>query len=887
MVCQNRKKIILIDGNSYVHRAYHAVPRLTDADGRAVNAVFGFVKMLKKIIDREKPTHIAVAFDHSKKTFRHEEYEKYKANREEADKELVEQFPRVYGILEALNIKYIREEGFEADDIIATIARKASKKEFPVFILTSDKDMYQLVTGNISILDTGKDIIYDEDGVKDKFGVKPAQIIDYLALVGDSSDNLPGVRGIGPVTARKLLSEYEDLDGIYMNLGNIKQITSEKLQKYREDAYLTRRMVQLVENMNLPEDIDYYRWKGPDTLVLLEQLKKLNFRSMLSDWSVRDVTEAGPEVDIITDMAGFNKSLEENSAEKEISFELISDSGDHLPAPGNISGICFGFLSGAAYYIPMGHNYLGVGQQLAWKELAEPLRMFLSEGKKGLVSADVKEIYKFFRRNDIPIDRISFDAITADYVIDPETGSGRLKEICLRYLNWAPEDIGESPWARRVEDIASIAALRLKAVWELKKQLSGRISEESTGKLYEDVELPVLKILGEMEMSGIKVDTVQMNNTKKDFQKRQAIIEKSIYDIAGETFNVNSSKQLAEILFEKLGLKPIRKTKTGYSTAEDILHMLKNEHELPEKVLEYRKLQKLLSTYIDPLPIMIKKTTGRLHTTFNIAGTVTGRLSSSEPNLQNIPVRSPEGGLIRKTFIPENGYRFVSGDYSQIDLRVLAHISKDKNLIDSFVSGEDIHKRTAARVFEVEEEKVDHSMRKKAKAINFGIVYGMSAKGLSRRANMNYEESQKFIERYFNQYPGIKQYMDTTVKKARKELYVSTLLNRRRFLKEINSANPMRRRLFERMAINTPIQGSSADIIKLAMVELDKELDFNRGPVKLLLQIHDELLFEIPENSVEKYKKIIKDKMESVVTLSVPMVVDMRAGSNWRDMEKC
>ncbi len=872
------EKLILIDGNGYIHRAYHAIPKLTDTNGNIVNAVFGFVKMLKKIITREKPTHIFIAFDHRKPTFRHRDFKEYKANRKKTEPELVEQFPKVFKILESLNIKFISYEGFEADDIIATITRLARKQDIAVDIVTCDKDILQLVSDEVKVINGMKDIKYDIHKTEEKFGVKPSCVIDYMALIGDKSDNLPGVRGIGPVTAKKLLKQYKDLDGIYENLSDIELNVKEKLEKYKKDAYMTQKLVKLIEDVELPVTIDDCLWEGPDNERLKEEFEELNFRSLISDWMEVDEYKDKIAIKIIRKQEELEKYLKRNFSKDTLCMELVLTE--------NLTGIGICFDNENLCYIPVAHSYLGVGNQLKWEEVKEVFKEYLFKKERICIAYDFKSMYKFFRKEDIKLSNSYFDVIAADYVLNPATGEKSFKNICSKYLGMVVDEISDKPAEKNIEEIAGCLSNRLVAVFELSEILPEKIKEQKVEELFKEVEIPVLKILAEMELTGIRINAEEMRKTRDEFKRKLKEIENEIFDITNEKFNVNSSKQLAMILYGKLGLKPVKKMKTGYSTAEDVLHSLAGQHKLPEKVLAYRKLQKLVSTYVEPLPLMMDPVTKRLHTTFNITGTQTGRLSSSNPNLQNIPVKTAYGSIIRKMFISETGKIFLSADYSQIDLRVLAHISEDKNLIESFNEGKDIHSLTAAKIFGVDESCVTPDMRKKAKAINFGIVYGMSSWGLSKRVDMTVDESKAFIEKYFNEYPGIENYVARTIAKAKAQLFVTTILNRRRYLPEINSSNPMRRRLFERMAVNTPVQGSSADIIKVAMVELNKEFAFNEGPVKLLLQIHDELLFEISENDISDIKNKIKEKMEGAIRLSVPVVVDFRKGKNWGDLKK-
>ncbi len=883
-----KKKFVLIDGNAYIHRAYHAIPRLTDASGNTVNAVYGFLKMIKKIIAHQQPSHILVAFDNPKPTFRHKDFIDYKSTRKKTDSELTEQFPKVFAILRALNIKFIDCEGFEADDIIASCVRLAQAENMQVSIVTGDKDMLQLISGNVKVINDMKKIDFDEAKVKEEIGVFPNQIIDYLALIGDKSDNLPGVRGIGPVTALKLLNKFSNLDEIYSNVNKIDEKTAAKLKNFKEDGYMTRRLVTLVKNMDLSITVDDCLRKEPNINSLRKELIKLNFRNILFDWVEIDKRKEAdiPSALIITDSKILKNYLNENKHSgadiplEEVAVEIyFRDSKEIL-------GIGISFDPTKVVYIPISHSYLGVAEQMDQNEIMEVFKKHLLNDNRKFIAYDLKNVYKYFKECGLTIARMDFDIITAEYILNADNVSKELKEVCARYIDMFPDEYAQNSDNVRIEDFAKLVSGRIVAIFKLKKVLQKKIVQQNLEKLFCEIEMPLAKILAEMELIGIKLDTEQMKLVKMEFKKKLRLIESEIFEIAGETFNINSSKQLANILFEKLGLNPLRKTKSGFSTAEDVLTELKSVHPLPETILIYRSLQKLLSTYILPLIGESDTSIITVNTTFNIAGTATGRLSSSNPNLQNIPVKTQDGCLIRKAFVPESEKIFLSADYSQIDLRALAHISGDENLTKSFNEGKDIHKITASKIFEVDEQKVTDKMRKKAKTINFGIVYGMSSWGLSKRADLTETEAKEFIEKYFIKYLGVKNYMEEIVSSSRELGYVTTILNRRRYIPEIKSSNFSRRKIAERMAINTPIQGSSADIIKAAMISLNKEFKFNNSKVKLLLQIHDELLFEVFESDLKNIIIKIKDKMENSIKLSVPLKVDFKKGKNWGELEE-
>ncbi len=883
----DKKKIVLVDGNSYLHRAFHALPRLTDANGNVINAVYGFLRMLKKTINMHDPTHVLVAFDHKKPTFRHRDYKDYKAHREETDKDLIGQFEKVYTVLEALKIRYMSSEGYEADDILATFARKASEKNIPVLVVTGDKDILQIVRKNVKVSNGIRDIIYDKGGVKNHLGIDPAQVTDYLALVGDKSDNLPGIRGIGPVTARKLLEKYKDLEGIYSHIDEVKPSVKKKLEKYRDDAYISKRLAGLIDDIDLPLEIDDCCWVGPDTGKLKEEFRKLSFDKLISDWVDDGEKKNNLKTEVISagsELSGFLKGAK---AKERLGVEVVYESDKGFSIGKEVVGLALSFDGENVCYIPVNHSYLGVSSQPEWGEIKKIINKYANKAKPGILAYDIKDVYKFLKTEEIKPVNYSFDIKTAAYAVSSSSTSYNLADIADSFLGWKPGGYGEKPWELDFEKAAETAGKRLAALFELEKILRRRIKEEDVEDLYFNIELPLSRVLAEMELTGIRVERNELKKTEGRFKKELRKLEDEIFSCAGEKFNVNSSKQLSVILFDKIGLNPVRKTKTGYSTAEDVLVKLSRKHPLPDKILRYRRLQKLLSTYIKPLPELISPQTGRLHTSFNITTTATGRLSSTEPNLQNIPVKTFEGCLIRKTFVPDEKNIFISADYSQIDLRVLAHISKDKDLVKSFCNEQDIHARTATRIFDVAEDKVSEEMRKKAKAINFGIVYGMSSWGLAQRVDMDERESSEFIKKYFKRYTGVSSYMENAVSGAREKGYVKTIFGRRRYIPEINSRNSARRKFSERIAVNTPIQGSAADIIKKAMIELLKRFNLNEGEVKMLLQIHDELLFEVPAGNADEVIGEVKEIMENSVRLSVPLTVDFKKGENWRDLEKC
>ncbi|MBN1621675.1 MAG: DNA polymerase I [Endomicrobiales bacterium] len=892
------KKLYLIDGNSYIHRAYHALPPLTTSKGEMVNAVYGFIRMMLKILNSEKPDYVAVCFDYPAKTFRHKEYPEYKATRKKIDEELKNQMPLARDAARALNLEVFEKEGYEADDIIATLAKDAEKDKVNVVIVTGDKDAYQLVDNNISILNEQKSIIYTPQKVEEKYGLKPEKMIDMFSLMGDSSDNVPGVRGIGEKTAVKLLQKFGSLENIFKNINSIEGRTKELLSGAKNDAEKSKSLVTLNSKVPLGKKWSDCEVKSIDENKAIEFFKRFEFTSLIRDissdkTSINQAQAQGVpvkfEVNLIESAEDLKKLIKSLKKTDKLSVDL--ETNNLNPLNSKIVGISLSYDSKGGFYIPVGHNYLNVPKQLAIKEVIKELKPIFEDKDIKKYGHNIKFDLLVLKNNDVTLQGIHFDTMIASYCLNPARSSHGLKNVTFEYLGYRMTEIKEliGTGAKQItmdkveiNRVAPYACADAVMVIRLAEGMEKELKEKNLEELFFDVEMPLVNILSEMESAGIKIDEKYLKHLSQEFLSSLSKLQRKIFTLAEEEFNINSPKQLAFILFEKLKLPVIKKTKTGSSTDEEVLRTLSSQHDLPKYLLEYRELQKLKSTYIDALLDLLDFKENRIHTSFNQTVTATGRLSSSNPNLQNIPIRTEYGKKIRRGFIAEKGFLFLSADYSQIDLRALAHISEDKALINAFNKGEDIHTATAKEVF----GKVDADLRRVAKTINFGIVYGQSPYGLAQQLGISNSQAKEYIDHYFSKYSGVKVWKEKIIKQAQKDGYVSTLLGRIRYLPEINAKNAQVRGFAERMALNTPIQGTSADIIKVAMINVDKEIRKNHDETRLLLQVHDELLFEVPEKEIRNIARIVKSLMENSVQLKVPVVVDVKAGKNWMDMEQ-
>ncbi|HHV83763.1 MAG TPA: DNA polymerase I [Tepidanaerobacter syntrophicus] len=865
------KKMLLIDGNSLLHRAFHALPPLRTSKGVPTNAVYGFLNMLLRILQEEQPDYVAVAFDKKGPTFRHEEFVEYKSTRPPTPEELIGQFDLLKEILKAMNITFFEIDGYEADDIIGTISKKGEKEGISSIIVTGDKDELQLISRNIKVLVTRKGIsdieAYDLEKINSKYGISPEAITDLKGLMGDKSDNIPGIPGIGEKTAAKLLQEFGSLENVLENFDKLKGKLKENIQKYADQAKDSKYLATIVTNVPLEFDFDDIKYREPDYDKLMNLLRELEFYSLIDRLSKntkdnKNIKETENAADM--NFAENNSSLEDviklAAIEKRLSI-LVDAKKKNLKSY-KIDGL----------YICAKDEYAFVsGKLLEKSDVRKTLKQLLEDPAVYKITHDSKFIRNALRQLDIDF-KCQFDTMLAAYLLESSRPRYDVPLLVTEYLGAAMPDT-----ASFTEQIIHMFAL--------KDVMDGKIKEYDMSKLLYEIEIPLSVVLSDMEHAGIKVDLGKLQELSAKFGEKLDLLTKEIYELAGTEFNINSPKQLGEILFEKLLLPVIKKTKTGYSTDAEVLEKLRPLHPIIDKILDYRFVMKMKSTYADGLAALVDKETSRIYTSFNQTVTTTGRISSTEPNLQNIPVKTEEGKHIRGVFTADGpGHLLLSGDYSQIELRVLAHMSEDPGLIDSFLKGEDIHTRTASEVFGVPLEEVTPSLRNKAKAVNFGIIYGISDYGLAQNLGISNQEAKEYIDAYFKRYPKVKDFIRETIASARIQGYVTTLLNRRRYIPDINSKNYHLRSFAERTAVNTPIQGSAADIIKIAMVNVYKALKENGLGTKILLQVHDELILDSRQEELSKVKDILKDCMEHAFSLKVPLTVDIHQGYTWEEL---
>lgn len=874
------KRFLIVDGSSLVYRAFFALPLLQTRQGLYTNAVYGFTTMLLRLLDEEKPAFVAVAFDKGKATFRHEEYKEYKAKREKTPGELSEQLSYVRELLDALHIPVLEADSFEADDVIGTLATQANHHGISPLIVTGDADIFQLVDTPAEVIYTRKGITqterYTEKELFERYGLTASQFIDYKALKGDTSDNIPGVPGVGDKTAVKLLTQYGSLERIYEHLSDIPGRLHELLSRYRDQAFLSKRLATIVRDMPLDFDETGFTRRQPDYSRLRVLFEKLEFKSLLEKLPEEKYVQAGfvreeafRLLESPADMEALRKSVREAGMAAILTVP-VSAAWQH-----EIRGLSIS-LEQETFYLPLPE----CKEQLQGFFRADTLHSFVYDAKNWRNICD-----QLFGGE--PAGRL-FDVTLAAYLLDPLENGYPPEKMASRYLG---RELPASPDKKKGEGTPcerEYACAAARALYDLGPVLSEKLAEFGLDRLYYELELPLTATLARMERGGVAVDPGALDLLRVEFKKKIDSLEQDIYTIAGEIFNINSPKQLGFVLFEKLGLPALKKTKTGFSTDAEVLEDLAPHHEIAAKILEYRTFIKLLTTYVEGLSKLVSPDTCRIHTTFNQTVTATGRLSSTEPNLQNIPIRLEEGRRIRKAFVSGRTGKqlLLSADYSQIELRILAHISGDPVLIGSFMNNEDIHRRTAAEVFGVAPEDVTRELRDRAKAVNFGIVYGISDYGLSRQLGISRQEAKTYIDRYLERLPGVRDYIRNIIKEARESGYVTTILNRRRYLPDINNRNFNLRSFAERTAMNTPIQGSAADIIKLAMLRAEEALLPYGDAVRMILQVHDELVFEADATMVADIARVIRDSMEKAIRLTVPLTVDVKAGDNWAEMTK-
>lgn len=898
-----KQTVYLIDGSSYIFRAYHAIRILSNSQGFPTNAIYGFTNMLLKFIKDVDPKYIGVVFDSKEDNFRNEIYPEYKANRGEPPDDLKPQFEEIFGLVKAFNMPMILMEGYEADDIIGTLAKTFEDKDLDVVIVTGDKDFTQIVNGSITLLDTMKNKNTEIKDVVAKYGVSPDKITEVFALTGDSIDNIPGVKGIGSKTAAALIKEYGSLENIYDNLDNLKPRYKQLLESAREDAFLSRELVTIKSDIDMKIDLDEYEYTGFDKEKLIELFKKYEFASLLKE--IEGILQGGSEIKqesnsgkvtydhyrLITSEKDFEDVIDLIKDTKILSIDLETTS--QLPMDAEIVGFALCPKPHESYYVPVGHrNLLDSKNQLAFNYVAKKLKPLIEDENIKKIGQNLKYEYVVLSKYNIELNGIYFDTMIAAHLIDSSKMSYSLDELSKTYLNHKPISYKDVTTEGRfkikfdevdVEVAKTYACEDADVALLLSDILFEKLKELDVIKVYQDYLMDLIVVLAGIEISGVKIDTKKLGLLSKEFEKIINETEEKVYKESGTKFNLNSTLQLREILFDKLGLPVKKKTKKGEpSTDVEVLTDLSRDHIVPKMMLEYRALTKLKSTYIDSLPRLINAKTGRIHTSFNQVGTSTGRVSSSDPNLQNIPIRTTEGMKIREAFVSEQNFKILSADYSQIELRLLAHFSGDESLISAFAAGSDIHSRTASEIFGVDERNITPDMRRLAKTINFGIIYGISSFGLAKQIGTSVSQAKDYMEEYFKRYSRVKEYMESSVRNAQEQGYAETLIGRRRYIPELKSTDRSTRGFAERAAINTPIQGSAADVINMAMINIHKELK-DSCKSKMILQVHDELLFEVHGDEISSFTAFVKSKMESAWQLNVPLVVDISTGKSWAE----
>ncbi|WP_338777548.1 DNA polymerase I [Metabacillus sp. FJAT-52054] len=872
------KKLVLIDGNSIAYRAFFALPLLNNDKGVHTNAIYGFTMILMRILEEEQPTHMLVAFDAGKTTFRHKTYSEYKGGRQKTPPELSEQFPFIHELLDVYKIPRYQLENYEADDIIGTLSKHAEKDGFDVKIISGDKDLTQLASEHVTISITKKGITevdsYTPEFVKEKYGLTPDQIIDMKGLMGDSSDNIPGVQGIGEKTAIKLLKEYGTVENVLESLDQLKGKLKERLETHRDDAIMSKELATINRDTPITISLDDILYSGYNPQEVLPVFRELGFKTLIDKFDTGSETDEPEEIEDLP-----------FTAAEEITDEMLVDDSIFVVEVWN-ENYHRSDIAGFAIINENGRFYLPYGLAMD----SDPFRKWAEDEHMRKTVFDAKRSIVAMKWKGIELAGVDFDVLLASYILDASqtvedvAGIAKMKGITGAKTDESVYSKGAKRKLPEDEILADHLVRKGEALSKLSKILEKELRENDQYELYHDLEMPLAIILGKMEAIGVKVDVNKLKEMGADLGQQLQALENKIHGLAGESFNINSPKQLGVILFEKLGLPPVKKTKTGYSTSADVLEKLADRHEIVEQILLYRQLGKLQSTYIEGLLKVVHEDTHKVHTRFNQALTQTGRLSSTDPNLQNIPIRLEEGRKIREAFVPsKEGWVIFAADYSQIELRVLAHIAQDKNLMEAFRNDMDVHTKTAMDVFHVEMDEVTSNMRRQAKAVNFGIVYGISDYGLSQSLGITRKEAAEFISRYLESFDGVKEYMDDIVRDAKQKGYVSTLLQRRRYLPEITSRNFNLRSFAERTAMNTPIQGSAADIIKKAMIDMARELEEQELQSNLLLQVHDELIFEAPPEEIEILKKLVPQVMEHAVELDVPLKVDYAYGDSWYD----
>ena len=887
---EKKPKVFLIDGSSYIYRAFFAIAHLSNSKGFPTNAIYGFTNMLLKILREKEAKYAAIAFDAPGPTFRHEVFGEYKANRPSMPEDLRVQVPHIKEVVSALRVPVLEKEGYEADDLIATLARRLEREGIETVVVSGDKDLMQLISSRITMYDPMKDKTFQVPDVKERFGVPPDKLVEVMGLMGDTTDNIPGVPGIGPKTASQLIDEFGSIENLLKNVEKVKSgKVRSSLERYAEQARLSRELATLDSEAPLDWGLEALKLGEPDRKNLQAIFKEMEFAKLLKDFSLQ-TDHRDDDYRVITGRGEFDDLVQ--NLKKAGTFALDLESTSIEPMRAEIVGLSFSFEPHRAFYLPVGHAYPGAPEQLSREGVLRTLRPLLEDPGMKKYGQNIKYDYILLANSGIRLQGIAGDSMIASYLLNPSKHRHSLEELSREYLD------------RQIITYSDVAGSGAKAIpfsqvevgkacrysgedadltLQLAQLLMPKIEADGFAELFHEVELPLIEVLAAMEMNGVRLDVPLLEVMSREFEIKMDKISEEIFDLAGESFNINSPQQLGKILFERLKLPGGKRTKTGYSTDVEVLNELSKDFPLPAKVLEYRSLSKLKSTYVDALPQLVNPKTGRIHTSFNQTVTATGRLSSSDPNLQNIPIRSLEGRRIREAFMPEEGSRILSADYSQVELRILAHLSRDPFLVDTFQKDQDVHAATAGEIFHVSPDRVNPEMRRLAKVINFGIIYGMSAFGLAKELGIQPAVAQAYIANYFQKYHGVRDYIDSSLETAREKGYVTTLMNRRRYLPDIKSPNRSVRQFAERIGINAPIQGTAADLIKVAMIRIHRRLIQEKRETKLILQIHDELVFEVPEGELEGVRAMVKEEMEGVTKLVIPLKVEVGTGKNWAE----
>lgn len=893
-----KKPLILVDGTSYLYRAFHALPPLTNSKGEPTGAIYGVISMLRKLMKENDPDYIVVVFDAKGKTFREELYSEYKAHRPTMPDDLQRQIEPLYTLIRGLGLPLIIHPGVEADDVIGTLATQALEQQLPVLISTGDKDFAQLVSKQITLVNTMTNTRLDRQGVIDKFGVTPEQITDYLSLIGDSVDNVPGIPNVGPKTATKWLNHYGHLESLIKRASEIKGKVGENLRAYQDKLLLSRQLVTIKTDVDLVFDLEKFRPQAPNHAVLMACYEKLEFKGWLRDLEknldpARSTISTHPPTapySLILDEKSFQTFLKQLIQANTWAFDTETTSLNVMQA--ELVGLSFAITGEKPVYIPLAHDYPGAPKQLNRHWVLQQLKPLFENPKQIKIGHHLKYDMSVLAHYGIQLQGLGFDTMLESYLLDSASNQHSLDSAALKHLNHKTirfEEIAGKGVKQKtfnqinIQEAGPYAAEDADIALRLHETLIPQLDQfAGLSTVYRNIEIPLVTVLSHMERYGVLIDANLLQKQSRRIEKRLLKLEEHAYQLAGKPFNLGSPKQLQSILFEEQGLPILEKTPKGQaSTSESVLQALALKFPLPKVILKHRHLSKLKSTYTDKLPQQINPTTGRVHTSYHQASVVTGRLSSSDPNLQNIPARTQEGRKIRQAFIAPKGYHILAADYSQIELRIIAHFSQDKGLLEAFAQGLDIHQATAAEVLNTPLEHVTHEQRRSAKAVNFGLIYGMSAFGLARQLGISREEAKNYIERYFDRYPGVKNYMERTRQQAHEQRYVTTLFGRRLNLAFINSSDPLQRRASERAAINAPLQGSAADIIKKAMITIDAELIKKKLDAHMIMQVHDELVFEVAHSDLKQAKALIENLMVNTTKLSVPLVVAIQVGPNW------